>query len=422
MALQIRAIHIILTPYNVTRGGTALTILLKNGTLWDAADGWRRGDLLLEDDRIAAEGHLSGQSADQVINLSGDILLPGFIDAHVHIALDDSPFDDEALVGWAKNGVAAVRDCAMLSGLSVPDFMGWQTEHRGTDWPLVVNTGKYIDVPGGYGSELPPGHRIGLLVSTPEEAAETVDYLRKNGCTQLKIALDDSPSPFNPAPRAHNLTPELIRAICGRARYHGMGVTAHVLAAKHLRTLVEGGITDAGHTPTDPIPEDLLEEMVQRGIPMVTTAVGPVEDHTPGRKPRRPGPPPPPPELAEQLAQKKEAATQGALANLRRFHALGGTILLGTDLMFSNNYDTCACIPVLEMEALRDIGIPTEDILTAGTLSPARALGLEDRLGSLEPGKLACVVATGGALSGGFEALRHPDLVINRGTVLVNRL
>lgn len=396
--------------------------LLKNATLWDTARGWRRNDLLLDGQHISAEGRLSGQRADQVIDLSGHTLLPGFIDAHVHIALDDGPFDDQALLGWAKNGVAAVRDCAMLSGLSVPDFMRWQAEHQRTDWPLVVNTGKYIDVPGGYGSELPPGHRIGLLVSTPEEAAVAVDYLRENGCAQLKIALDDSPSPFHPAPRAHNLTPALIRAICGRARDHGMKVTAHVLAAKHLRTLVDCGISDAGHTPTDPIPQDVLKEMIRQGIPMVTTAVGPVEDHTPGLKPKRPGPPPPPPEAAEQMARQKEAATRDALDNLRRFHALGGTILLGTDLMFSNNYDTCACIPVLEMEALRSVGIPTEDILSAGTSSPAKALGLEEQLGSLEPGKLACVVAVGGTLAGGFEPLLRPTLVIHRGTVLANRM
>jgi imidazolonepropionase-like amidohydrolase len=397
-------------------------ILLKNATLWDAAKGWRQNDLLLDGDRIAQEGKLTDAEADQTYDLTGYTLLPGFVDAHIHIALDDSPFQEDALLGWAKNGVAAVRDCAMLSGLAVPDFMRWQEEHESTRWPLVVNTGKYIDVPGGYGAELPAGHPIGLTVETPEEAAAAVDYLWENGCTQLKIALDDSPSPFSPEPRQHNLTPELIRAITTRAGEHGMGVTAHVLAAKHLRTLVDCGISDAGHTPTDPVPDSLLQEMAQRGIPMVTTAVGPVQDNTPGLKPKRPGPPPPPPEVAEQMALRKAEATRNAVSNLRRFHGFGGKILLGTDLMFSNNYDTCACIPVLEMEALRGAEIPTEDILTAGTAAPAQAIGLGDQLGTLECGKLACVVAVPGDLSGGFDALRQPALVINRGAVLTNQL
>ena len=399
-----------------------MKLLLKNATLWDSAGSWRKGDLLLEDDRIAAEGRLAETEADRVLDLTGCTLLPGFVDAHVHIALDDSPFDDEALVGWAKNGVAAVRDCAMLSALAVPDFMSWQEEHRGSRWPLVVNTGKYIDVPGGYGSELPPGHQIGLLAETPEEAALAVDYLWENGCTQLKIALDDGPSPFSPEPRQHNLTPELISAICRRAGEHGMGVTAHVLEAKHLKTLIDNGISDAGHTPTDHVPDELLEEMAQRKIPMVTTAVGPVQDHTPGLKPKRPGPPPPPPEVAAQMAKRKELATANAVDNLRRFYGFGGTILLGTDLMFSNNYDTCACIPVLEMAALREAGLPTEAILTAGTSAPAEAIGLGGELGTLEVGKLACVVAIRGELDDKFDKLLRPGLVINRGTILTERL
>lgn len=399
-----------------------MKLLLKHAWLWDGPGGWREGSLLVENDRIAQVGCVTEKEADRVLDLSGYTLLPGFVDAHVHISLTDDPFDDEVLVGWAKNGVAAVRDCAMLSALSVPDFVAWQEKGQSARWPLVVNTGKYIDVPGGYGSELPPGHLIGLLAETEEEAAQAVDYLWKNGCTQLKIALDDSPSPFSPEPRQHNLTPELIRAICRRAGEHDMKVTAHVLAARHLKTLVDCGISDAGHTPIDMVPDDLLREMADKRIPMVTTAVGPVEDNSPEAQARRKGPPPPPPEVAEEMAKRKAAATERALDNLRRFYGFGGRILLGTDLMFSGNYDKCACIPVREMEALKRVGVPTDEILKAGTVYPAEAIGLGAVTGTLEPGKLANLVAFKGELSGDFHQFLQPELVINRGKILTERM
>lgn len=399
-----------------------MKLLLKNATIWDGPGGWRTGEVLVEGERIAPPGAFGEGEADRVLDLAGCTLLPGFVDAHVHIALDDDPFPEDALVGWAKNGVAAVRDCAMLSALAVPDFMAWQEEGDSPRWPLIVNTGKYIDVPGGYGSELPPGHQIGLLAETEEEAALAVDYLWENGCTQLKIALDDSPSPFSPEPRQHNLTPELIRAICKRAGERGMKVTAHVLAAEHLETLVDCGISDAGHTPGDPIPDELLKKMADRGIPMVSTAVGPVEDNSPEALARRKGPPPPPPALAEQMAQRKALLTQQMLENLKRFSDFGGKILLGTDLMFSGNYDKCACIPVLEMAGLRRAGVPTETILKAGTCWAAGAIGLGGELGTLEPGKLACVVAVRGELDDTFESLLRPELVLNRGEILTERM
>ena len=155
--------------------------LLKNATLWDTARGWRRNDLLLDGQHISAEGRLSGQRADQVIDLSGHTLLPGFIDAHVHIALDDGPFDDQALLGWAKtawrqSGTAPCcpacpcpTSCAGRRNISGQTGLWWSTPaststcRGGTartapwsqDRPVGLHSGR-----GCCGGGLPSGERL----------------------------------------------------------------------------------------------------------------------------------------------------------------------------------------------------------------------------------------------------------------------
>jgi imidazolonepropionase-like amidohydrolase len=289
----------------------------------------------------------------------------------------------------------------------------------------VLHTGKFIDEPGGYGSDLPAGHTIGLLVHSPEEAAAMVRQLHDQGCQGIKIPLDFNPPPFSDQPRSCGLNEAEVRAICDTARELGMWVSCHVLNAKELRTLVDCGITDAGHTPKDPMPDELIADMVAKGIPMVSTVIGPVVDPTAppaGPADMGPPPPPPPPEVQKAMAAKKQAEQQTCLDNLRRFHEAGGQVLLGTDLMFSGNYDMCACIPVLEMEALYQQGFDVQELVVAGTLAPAQASGVADRLGTIEVGKQANIIATARPIDGTFRALMAPEFVMNRGEIIVSQL
>jgi len=403
---------------------------LRNGTILDAFHSHSPADLLVEDGIITSVSQGWNGEADLTVDLAGCTVMPGFFDAHVHIILDDSGFREDALLGWAKNGVVCVRDCAMLSGLPVIDYLTWLKQRNTPDYPCVLTSGKFIDVPGGYGSELPAGHPIGMLVNTPEDGRRTVRYLHGLGCRGIKIPLDFSPPPFTDQPRENGLSPELIAAICDEAKSLGLWVTCHALASQELGTLVDSGVTDAGHTPHDFMPDELIARMVQSGIPMVSTAVGPVVD--PDSPPMMPPPPPspdgvrlpPPPPLSpeQEAARARHAAqnTQTALENLRRFRAAGGTVLLGTDLMFSGNYPMCACIPVREMEALASVGFTQQELITAGTLAPARACGLEDTMGSLTVGKQASLIAIDRPIGADFRGLMAPPFVMNRGEIIVN--
>jgi imidazolonepropionase-like amidohydrolase len=71
-----------------------------------------------------------------------------------------------------------------------------------------------------------------------------------------------------------------------------------------------------------------------------------------------------------------------AQENLRKIHAAGGIIAIGTD-------QTIGPAVHREMELLQDVGIPAADIVTIATLNGARHLGREKDMGSIEPGKIA---------------------------------
>ena len=97
-----------------------MSTLLKNAVLLDA--NWNNVpmDILVEGRTIAAVGKDLG-NADVTIDLSGYTVLPGFIDAHVHVAVDDNTFKEDAIRAWAHNGVTTVRELGMLSQLPQKD-------------------------------------------------------------------------------------------------------------------------------------------------------------------------------------------------------------------------------------------------------------------------------------------------------------
>ena len=126
---------------------------------------------LIDGETIAAVGTDLG-AADRAIDLSGYTVLPGFVDAHVHVAVDDRAFKEDAVCAWAQNGVTTVRELGMLSTLSQQDYAQWlRMNNKKPDTAHVVATGKYIDVAGGYGAGPMPNHPVGNLITTTREAA-----------------------------------------------------------------------------------------------------------------------------------------------------------------------------------------------------------------------------------------------------------
>ena len=253
----------------------------------------------------------------------------------------------------------------------------------------------------------------GIGVKTPEDAEKAIETQIGKGCQGVKLAMDYDMLDEN----TPQYTPETLRAIARKAKELGVWCTAHVLMAKFLRVLVENGIPEMAHTVLDPIPEDLLDEMAARNIPMVSTL-------QPINVPR-----PPlsqeeldrmPPRMREMMAKMEAVDTAAqercAVENIRRFREKGGTVVMGTDTMRMTQMPDAAGVPLRELKLLRQAGLSLQEVIAAATRNAAMACRLEG-MGSLQPGKLACLIALPGELTE-VDGLQNVRFVMNRGVII----
>lgn len=389
-----------------------MSYLLKNALVLDARLNNEPLDILIEGDKIAALGKNLGP-AQQEIDLTGCTVLPSFIDAHVHVAVFDEAFREDAVKAWAYNGVSTVRELGMLSQLPMDQYAEWiRKVNTQPDTARVVATGKYIDVAGGYGAGPNPGHPVGNLITTAQEAADAVTQAHQLGFPGIKIGIHDGRMDTTP-----HLTEEMAKAVCDRAKSHGMWVATHIGICRGAEFMLEAGVDELAHTPGDPMPQDMIDRMVEQGIVMDTTV---------GDPDKKLGPPPgmAMPEgfdLSKMEAENKER--WGVMVdNLRKYHQAGGKIVIGTDLIHSQDFSKDAVIPVPELKALITAGMTLQEAIGAGTITAAQVVGTGEQEGLIEVGRLANLIAVKGTVDESFGALLDPCLVSHYGVIIRQEL
>lgn len=328
--------------------------------------------ILVEDGSIAAAGPLDEirvPPGAERIDTTGTTVVPGFIDAHVHIGFA-APHD------VVSRGVTTVRD------------LGWperaihtmiaRSQHD-VGWPLILAAGPIFTAPGGYPTRAawaPVG--TGLEITSADHGRDEVRRCHDEGSCAIKVALEPAAGPVLPA--------ATLAAIVGEAHAAGLKVTGHVNDVAHVRIGLDAGIDELAHMilSDEEMPGDLVEELVSRDVAMVPTL-----SIWPRRRSRR------------------------AVSNLRSFVAAGGRVLYGTDL---GNSGPRPGIDRTEVERMEAAGMSVDAIVRAATVEAAAWLGL-DRKGRIEPGFEADLVV----LSGGLDRARDltkVELVMRSGTLV----
>ena len=302
------------------------------------------------------------------VDARGLLIIPGFIDAHVHIGLA-SPID------VLRGGVTTARDLAWPPDVIFP--LADRSAAASFDGPTILAAGPMLTAPGGYPTRAawaPDG--TGLAVRSPDHARESVERLARSGAAVIKIALNPGVGPVLES--AH------LQAIVDAAHDLDLKVTGHISGLEHLETALAAGIDELAHMlmSSERIPDQTLQRMVDARVVIVPT-----------------------------LSVRFGADRSLAIENLARFLELGGKAIYGTDL---GNEGPRPGIDPLEVAAMAAAGMTARDIIAGATGESAAWLGLE-RVGVIAQGADADLVAVPPRALEDPTALTNVQMVWRRG-------
>ncbi len=369
-----------------------MTTAYLNGQVIDGRGKVFKGYVIVDGEKIAEahEGTPAALAESTVkIDLAGKTILPGLIDCHVHLRSDGladpraqqaSDTDAVALLRSARNarrclecGVTTIRDCGSRGGI---DFALRTASQQGLcPTPRLVLSGIIICMTGGHGWQL--GYE-----------ADGPDAVRRAARTQIKLGADNvkliasggilSPGSEIGAPQ---LTIEEMRAAADEAHAAGKICCAHAHGSTAIKNAVRAGVDSVEHGYL--LDDEGIDLMLQRGTYLVATsaAVRNVVKHgtSSGVRP--------------DVVRKAQSAIDQHIASFKRAHKAGVKLAMGTDTgvpftQHGNNLD--------ELVYLVEMGLSPLEAIATATSGAAKLLKLDDRIGSLEPGKLADFVVVDG--------------------------
>jgi imidazolonepropionase-like amidohydrolase len=357
------------------RGVVALT----NATLIDGTGAAPLPDavLLIQDGRILAVGkktEIRIPPGAQVLDAGGGSILPGFINAHVHDA-----YNEQHLKAWLDGGVTTVRDEGIQTSASLSELMDLRKRaSQDAHLARLVTTGWMISVPNGYGS---------LFVTSPEDARLKVLEELNAGVDQVKLSMEDG---YAGTSGLSKLTEAELSAIISVAHAQNVRVSGHITQARYVEVLVEAGVDDIAHLAYDPIPEETLQKMVDKGIYLVPTFT---------------------------VYRNYNAPVETCRQNLADFVRLGGKVALGNDYEGGPGEFELG-IPMYEIHMMSQSGMIPMEIIVASTRNAAHVVGLEKEIGTLEAGKIADMLVVNGNPLENLQKLADLRMVIHNGIII----
>ena len=367
-------------------------------------------------------GYAQPTSSDKVIDLRNKTVMPGLIDMHVHLESEtkkggvadrfimnpaDIAFES---LKYAKTtlltGFTTVRDLggsgvniALRNAIARGQVIGPRIFTSGKS---IATTGGHADPTNGYRRDLmgDPGPKEGV-VNGPEDAYKAVRQRYKDGSDLIKITATGGVLSQAKDGANAQFTIAEVKAIVTAAKDYGYMVAAHAHGAEGIKRAVIGGVNSIEHGTF--LDDEGISLMKQHGtwlVPTITAGKS-VADSA-----KIPG-------YYTDLVTPKALATGPQIqSTFAKAYKAGVKIAFGTDagvFMHGKNW--------LEFVYMNEAGMPVMEAIQSATVSAAELLGAADRLGSIEKGKLADIIAVDGDPIKDIRAMGKVSFVMKDGAV-----
>jgi imidazolonepropionase-like amidohydrolase len=372
---------------------------------------------------VGSAANVKAPAGARTIDLGDATLLPGFIDAHVHLAgrvlgdpeSDESPVHDydqySAILGvnHAKStlldGFTSVRnvgaphfdDMALRKAINASQIWG----------PRMENAGYAIGITGGHCDDnaFKPGLMDGSyktgIADGVDEVRAAVRYMIKEGADVIKTCATGGVLSEGDAVGASQYTYEELKALVDEANKLGRKVAAHAHGTEGIKTAVRAGVSSIEHGSF--LDEEGAKMMAAKGTYLVPTLSAGEAVEAAVKSGALKG-----------MRREKGLAAAKAMRNAVKIaRAAGVKIALGTDAGVGQHGTNAHEFTLMTTWG----GMSNMESIVAGTMSGAKLLGWDEHVGSLTVGKWADIVAVPGDPLKDITNMEKAEFVMKGGAI-----